>query len=52
MELKLLTNKANLEHSRRERCWGICRGGRCEELRRGAEAEVGRSGEDPGWYIG
>lgn len=52
MELKLLTNKANLEQSRRERCWGICRGGRCEELLRGAEAEVGRSGEEPGWYLG
>lgn len=54
MEWKVLTNKADLEQSRRARCWGACReGGRSEEREELGRIQVGTLGEglgaEQGW---
>lgn len=55
MELKLLTSKANLEQSRRERCWGACREGGVRSAGLGGVvriqvgALVERLGGEQGW---
>lgn len=51
MELKML-KEDNLEHSRRQRCWGNVVEGRCEDPKQGEEVEAGRSSEDLGWQQG